>query len=123
MPVYRKPKLLKPGEYGVEVKQAYTSRSVLGGNEMVIVFLSAKNDEGQATSFRDYLVFNEKAYWKFESFLKAVGLDLEDGEEIDADDFVGLTARVQVGIKEFGNREQNFVERWLPKVEDACAAV
>lgn len=120
MPVYHKPTLLTPGEYEVKVSLAYTSRSVSGRNEMLVVVLSAQNDEGQRTSFRDYLVFNENAYWKFESFLKAVGLDLEDGEEIDADDFAGLTARARVGIKEFGNREQNFVERWLVNTENTA---
>jgi hypothetical protein len=121
MAVYHKEKLLPAGEYEVEVMHANLSRSVTGQNEMLVVVLHVPNEEGRWSFVRDYLVFSEKSYWKFDTFLKAVGLDLEDGEEIDPDDFVGLVARAQVGTRDFGNREQNCVERWLPKMEDAPA--
>jgi len=122
MAVYRKEKLLAPGEYEVEVLGAHLTRSIVGRNEMLVVDLHAKNEENRWCPIRDYLVFSEKSYWKFDSFLKAIGLDLEDGQEIDADDFVGFAARVQVGTREFGNREQNCVERWLPHLETTPAS-
>ena len=120
MATYYKEKLLAPGEYEAVISQAHLSYSAIGHNEMVVVYLHVKTDESRWSTVRDYLVFSEKSRWKFDLFLEAIGIELEDGKEIDdqvVEQFVGRTARVLVSTRDFGNREQNWVERWFPNAE------
>jgi hypothetical protein len=118
MPVYRKRKLLQPGEYDVEIGRAGETVSSTA-NEMLVVHVCVRSEEWPRITIRDYLVFSDNSLWKFESFLQSIGLHLEDGQAFETSDFIGCTARVRVGIRKFGDREQNYIERWLPNAVNA----
>ena len=123
MMVYRKQKVLQPGEYEAKIVTVNERRSRRTGNEMLVVVLSVDSEEGSSVTLRDYLVFTETSIWKFGCFLQAIGRELEDGDEIDLDDFKfwRYTARVQIGVKEFEDGTFNYVERWLPKAKSTPA--
>ena len=120
LPKYHKSKSVVPaGEYEVRVETACLRRAK-SGREMIEMELSI---EGFRRWFRDYLVFDERCDWKIADFLTSMGEELTDEMEIDPNNYIGRTARVRVGVREFNNRLQNYVERWLPPAGAAAKGI
>ena len=120
MAKYKKPTLLDPGEYEVEITKA-TPQISPNGNEMVVLTLSV---EGTGTRLFDRLVYTESADWRIASFLTAIGIQLQEGEDIDERLFVGRKANVLVDVDMFEGRFQNKIKRWLrPKDVHSAPAV
>lgn len=102
--------IAKSGEHVVTVETA-TLKESKAGNQMVALRLSV---EGSTQWFRDHFVLSPAAYWKFEQLLAAIGKTPAPDEDINVEDFVGCTARALIGIEEFNDRRQNYVQKWLP---------
>lgn len=101
--------ILPAGEYPFEVVNAKEARSK-NGNDMIELKLDINGSK-----IYDNLVFTDKAFWKIDQFLKAVGAHPGEGKDItvEADDLIGHkgTCKLRVGKTDKGN-ERNEVESY-----------
>jgi len=106
--------LLEPGEYDFEVVDA-KERISQSGNEMIELKLRL---QGEVHVF-DNLVFTEKALWKIDQFLKAVGAHPGEDKDItvEADDCLGHRGRCQLKIETYTGRNgeirKNVVDAYV----------
>ena len=104
MLVYRQQRLLQPGDYEVKIAHVRETPSLTTGNNARCGARCEKRRR-LPVIVREYLVFTESIRLEIRiASYSAIGLALEDGEEIDRHDFVGYTARVQIGVREFASR-------------------
>lgn len=113
--------ILEPGEYTFRVVNA-TQKQSKAGNPMIEVEARHVQDDGsEGRKIYDNLVFTEKALWKVDQFLAAVGKHPGEGKEItlDAEDMIGLEFRAKVGVeKDNKDRDRNFVESYVFEEEE-----
>jgi hypothetical protein len=116
MAKYKKPMVLDPGEYEVEIIKA-TPHISPSGNEMVVLTLSMV---GTGRRLFDRLVYTESADWRIASFLTAIGIQLQEDDDIDECLFVGRGARVLIDVEMFDGQLRNKIKRWLPPKDGAA---
>jgi hypothetical protein len=119
MPTYHKPTVLSGGVYDVKIVAAEERKSK-SGNEMIVVKAETQFN-GKTYYIRDYLLTGDPDR-KLQSFLRAIGEELEDGAEFQPDDYVGRSARAVVGVQEFDGGPQNKIKKWLPPAKAEAAA-
>lgn len=103
---------LAPGYYVAEVRDAIEKKAK-SGNPMIELHLSVRGENG-IVGVRDYLVFSDKAIWKIEQFLYAIGKDLKPGDNISVDenDLIGRLLTVETTLE---NGDKQGVQ--FPKIE------
>ncbi len=112
-PKFHKPvdRSIEPGVYEVTVGQAEMKESRTGKDMLV---LTLRTPGG--ARLKEHFVCVESCAWKLALFLDAVGVQLNEGDDINPEDYVGRTARVHIDNKVmpdgaiFGE-----VKKWLPK--------
>ena len=114
-------RLIKPGVYEVTIESA-DLRTSSQGNEMIVLRLKL-TDEG--TIVYDQVVFSPNAKWKVKAFLECFDIPAEDGEDesitIDddfADDLIGKTGTVRIGVEPYNGIKRNRVHKYLPMDEE-----
>ncbi len=102
---------LRPGEYPAQIIQVQVKFSKCGTHErhsLRVRVEDAANDHWE--DFWENLTFSEKAMWKVEQALQAVGLDAGAECEVLPEHWVEKRCRVQLAERE-GRLE---IKRWLP---------
>jgi hypothetical protein len=104
--------ILEPGEYDFEVVEAHNkSGKKPPHNDQIELRLKS-----QDAIYFDYLVFTDKSFWKVNQFRKAIGQEIEEGEdEIDfnAEDCLGATGRVMLTVDTYEGKRKNKVVEYL----------
>lgn len=112
---------LPVGEYefvAAEVEKETSAK----GNPMIKVKLVIDDDEGEVW-ITDRLVLTEKAMFKVVAFFRALGVDPKAGtfsEKVDRS--VGQTGRVSIKHELYNGKDQNRVDRYLPKSAPSVSA-
>lgn len=113
-PEYKPFVALAAGGYDFKVIDAEEKFSK-AGNQMIELTLRC-GDLADGPKVWDYLVFAEKALWKVDQFMAAIGHGGKPGDslEIDADNLIGETGRVTLAVeKNDKGREVNKVESYV----------
>jgi hypothetical protein len=103
------------GDYKFKVVEA-TEDTSKAGNEMIKLKLKPQMPDGrEGPSFFDYLVFNEKSFWKVDAFLKSCDQHPGEGEETDikAEDLIGYEGEVSLTVETFEGKKSNKVAAYL----------
>ncbi len=107
--------VLPAGEYAFRVLDAEEKRSS-NGNDMIALKLDVYDDKGKQAVVYDNLVFNEKAQWKVDHFLKSCGMLPEEGSEVNlsANEFIGYEGKVKLRVgKNNKDQDRNEVDAYL----------
>lgn len=109
--------LLEPGDHRFKIVNATEKTARNSGNPMIEVESRVINPDGsEGRKIYDNLVFTEKALWKIDQFLAAIGAHPGKGKKItlDAEDLIGREFRAQVIItKDNKDRDRNEIESYL----------
>lgn len=110
------PEAVEPGEYEIVVKKAEEATSK-AGNEMIVLdceIIMPRDQRGPMV--REYLVFTEKNFWKIDIVRAAFGYPIEPGKTVyvSPKDFIGMRARVYIGLTKQNGNEYNTIEKWYP---------
>lgn len=83
------------------------------GNAMWVLQLEIAQGGFQGTQLRDWIV--ESIGWKVNQFLESLERDLPEGDEADlnANDYIGTTARVRIVHTKKDDKTYLNVKRWL----------
>lgn len=115
--------LLDPGDYRFRVVNATEKTARESGNPMIEIEARVLNPDGsEGRKIYDNLVFTEKALWKIDQFMAAIGAHPGEGKtiNIDAEDLIGREFRATVGIeKDRKDRDRNVIESYLFGEEEA----
>ncbi len=99
--------LVEPGEYTVRVADAKQTVSKKGNDMIELKIKVIHPDRTEGPGLFDYLVFSEKALWKVDQFLAAVGMHPGEGEafDVEPDDLIGkeCTAELEQETNDKGN--------------------
>jgi hypothetical protein len=98
------------GVHEVEILDGYETVSK-NGHPQIVFKLRADN---RGRSFYERLAFTPPAFWKVEQFLLAMGEKPVEGLEVNPHAYIGRTARVLIGTKEFNGQKTNTVLKWFP---------
>jgi Protein of unknown function (DUF669) len=115
---YKKPRYVPDGEYEVEVISA-RSQTSRNNNEMIVLKVSV--GPGRCIIF-DHLVFTDASDWKIAQCLTAVGIELQDGDDIHPRLFEHRRGRALVTVTMFDGCLQNKIAKWLPPAANSPAA-
>ncbi len=116
-PKFYKPvnRSIEPGEYDVTIGNATIEES-RSSKDMLVLAVKVPGHR----DFKEHLVCEESCAWKLALFLGAIGADLNDGDDINPEDYVGRPARVLIDNKEMPDGAIfPFVKKWVPKVKPA----
>ncbi len=109
---------MEPGTYPATCLSAIPKTSS-SGNPMIEVE-SEVNYNGQTRKKKDWIVTSGKAAYKFENFLRAIGMDeaadkLRAGERfpIDTDTFLGATYNVIVEGDTYNGEPTDRIQKYL----------
>jgi hypothetical protein len=74
-----------------------------------------KNDDWE--DFWDLLTFSERAQWKLEEAMEALGIDFQVGVpvSIDAEDWIGKTGTVLLKEESEDGQRRLRLNKWLPR--------
>lgn len=110
-----KPRYVPGGDYLVTVIEATETIAKESGAEMIKLKLEV---EEHGVRFFDYLVATESSFWKIDTFRKAIGEKVVEGEEVElfADDLLGRQAYATLRVEEFDGRKNNKIDAWLSNV-------
>lgn len=103
------------GDYTVRVIEAEQDTSK-AGNEMIKLKLRVRMADGsEGPALFDYLVFNEKCFWKVDAFLKACGRHPGEGSKVDieADDLIGYECYASIVVEKHDGKKSNKVGAYL----------
>jgi hypothetical protein len=126
MPTYKanEPKkaaiyFVEPDVYEVEIRKAIEKISPKSGNPMIKLTCAIIMPDGNdGPEVWEHLVFTEKAAWKIDQVLSAIGIAIVAGEEVDVDpdQLIGKKGVCLIG-EEAGaeNPEHRFnkIDRWF----------
>ncbi len=113
---------VKPGEYLLTILEAVETISKSTGDEMIKLKLEV---EGHGATLYEYLVSNGSSAWKIDSFRRALGERVVEGEEVEIDtrNLVGRQARAKLRVETYQGKDSNKVDYWLsPQLGAAPAA-
>lgn len=107
-----KPRYVPGGDYLITVIEATETIAKESGAEMIKLKLEV---EEHGVRFFDYLVATESSFWKIDTFRKAIGEKVIEGEEVElfADDLLGRQAYATLRVEEFDGRKNNKIDAWL----------
>lgn len=112
---------IKPGTYNARCVSANPKKSKEKGTPMVEL-TSAIEVDGDEREKMDWLIISGKAAFKFEQFLRAVGMDddanrLMNGEkvQIDTDVFIGATYSVVVEADTYNDAPTDRIASYLKR--------
>jgi hypothetical protein len=106
------PRVVKAGEYLLTVIEAIETVSKNSGDEMIKLHLEV---EGHGCRLFDYLVASESSAWKLDTFRKAIGEAVVEGEEVElhAARLVGRRGYARLKVETYQGKDSNKVEFWL----------
>ena len=115
------PRVVKAGEYLLTVIEAIETVSKNSGDEMIKLHLEV---EGHGCRLFDYLVASESSAWKLDTFRKAIGEAVVEGEEVElhAARLVGRRGYARLKVETYQGKDSNKVEFWLTDHPPAGAA-
>lgn len=107
-----KTRCVKPGEYLLTILEAVETISKSTGDEMIKLKLEV---EGHGATLYEYLVANGSSAWKIDSFRRALGERVVEGEEVEIDtrSLVGRQARAKLRVETYQGKDSNKVDYWL----------
>ena len=107
------PRLVPAGDYLLTVLEAAETVSQ-NGTEMIKLKLEV---EGHGVRLFDYLVASESSYWKIDTFRKAIGEAVTQGEEVElvAANLEGRQGYARLRIEDYQGKRNNKVDMWLTK--------
>ena len=107
-----KARCVKPGEYLLTILEAVETISKSTGDEMIKLRLEV---EGHGATLYEYLVSNGSSAWKIDSFRRALGERVVEGEEVEIDtrNLVGRQARAKLRVETYQGKDSNKVDYWL----------
>lgn len=95
----------KPGVYDMSIHSVEDDVSAAGNEQLVVVY-ECHHDDYEGSRVWDYVTFSEKAEWKVDQFLYALGVDPGDDVDLDGTILNGMDLnelpddfRVRVRIK------------------------
>ena len=105
------PRFVSPGDYLLTIVEASETFSK-AGDEMIKLRLEV---EGHGVHLFDYLVATESSFWKIDTFRKAIGENVVEGEEVElhAADLEGRQGYARLKVEEYQEKKNNKVEMWL----------
>ncbi|MBC2592817.1 DUF669 domain-containing protein [Ruficoccus amylovorans] len=105
------PRFVPNGDYLVTVIEASETLSK-AGDEMIKLKLEV---EGHGVYLYDYLVATESSFWKIDTFRKAIGDRVVEGEEVElnASALEGRQGHARLRIEEYQGKKSNKVELWI----------
>ena len=105
------PRFVPNGDYLVTVIEASETFSK-AGDEMIKLKLEV---EEHGVRLYDYLVATESSFWKIDTFRKAIGEAVVEGEEVElsASDLEGRQGYARLMVEEYQDKKNNKVEMWL----------
>lgn len=117
-----KARCVKPGEYLLTILEAVETISKSTGDEMIKLKLEV---EGHGATLYEYLVSNGSSAWKIDSFRRALGERVVEGEEVEIDtrNLVGRQARAKLRVETYQGKDSNKVDYWLSPQLGAAPAV
>ena len=109
---------LKAGVYPCEVVGAKAKISKHGNFEqhsLRVRVYDEKNDDWE--DFWDLLTFSERAQWKLEEAMEALGIAFQVGVpvSIDAEDWIGKTGTVLLKEESEDGQRRLRLNKWLPR--------
>ncbi len=107
------PRFIKAGDYLLTVLEA-TETVSKAGDDMIKLKLEV---EGHGVRLFDYLVATESSFWKIDTFLKAIGETVVEGEEVElvASSLEGRQGYAHLVIEEYQGKQNNKVDAWITK--------
>lgn len=103
---------LEEGLYIVTIEKAEEKTSSTG-NPMIALTYNVEEVEGQRKLFDNYSL-QEKALFKLQSLMKALGYDTSEIVSLDVSDLVGQQLRAKVIQEEYNGDTVNRVTRVYP---------
>lgn len=105
------PRFVESGDYLLTVIEANETVST-SGSEMIKLKLEV---EGHSVHLFDYLVAAESSFWRIDTFLKAIGESVVEGQEVElfAAALEGRQGYAHLRVEEYEGRKNNKVEMWL----------
>ncbi|QYY34577.1 DUF669 domain-containing protein [Ruficoccus sp. ZRK36] len=105
------PRFVPNGDYLVTVVEASETLSK-AGDDMIKLKLEV---EGHGVHLYDYLVAAESSFWKIDTFRKAIGDRVVEGEEVEltAAALEGRQGHARLRIEEYQGKRSNKVELWI----------
>ena len=112
--------IIPPGEYKAHIVSAEESVTNKGDEKIELKLQIIMPDGSDGPFVWDNLVFTDKAAWKAQEALAAVGRTFEENEEVDVNDsdFTGEDVRVVLEKGEYLGKERMQVKRYVPKATD-----
>lgn len=114
------PRIVKAGDYLLTVIEAVEAVSKNSGEDMIKLALEV---EGHGCRLFDYLVASESSAWKIDTFRKAIGDAVVEGEEVElhASKLVGRRGYARLKVETYNGKDSNKVDFWITDRKPAAA--
>jgi hypothetical protein len=115
------PRIVKAGDYLLIVIEAVEAVSKNSGEDMIKLTLEV---EGHGCRLFDYLVASESSAWKIDTFRKAIGDAVVEGEEVElhASKLVGRRGYAHLKVETYNGKDSNKVDFWITDRKPTASA-